>query len=498
MNGPEEVPMSARQVRGFGSALSALVVAGAVLVTAPTAWAAAPSNDNRADATLVDPPQSLTGTLVEATLEATDDSSSCGATDGSVWYHFTAPPRGSVVIQFDAGGAMDATVDLYKQVRSKLTFVDCDYSDSKGKATIDRGGLEAGADYAIRVGNDTGSVADTFRLRVLVPTAPPHPPGRHLPAKGVRNHVDRVLNSADTYWTKLKAGRTMRLSLRSQHCTSLTVFGPGTTDFAEEQPERGLFCGGYALFTPTESGRHFLVVQAARDRDVQHYRLQVAPAGRDDTAPGILIANHAAVKGHVNGGIDTRDLYRFDVTHRSALTLGLSGLPTMTLVRDDGSRFGSGNEISRHVGAGRYVVAVSGSGHYTLRLALKTITRATLRVNHRQATTIGPKATARLSLKVRPTAIGPSVITVERFDPIAGWQFLRSYHPRVSHGSATVRFKPPSIGRYRASASYLGSRDSAPSDTGLVWLRVQRKLGDPQRGQGSSRTTVSATQAGLA
>ena len=490
--------MSARQVRGFGSALSALVVAGAVLVTAPTAWAAPPSNDDRAEATMVDPPQSVTGTLVEATLEATDDSSSCGATEGSVWYHFTAPPRGSVVLQLDAAGEMDATVDLYKQVRSKLTWVDCDAGDSQGKATIDRDGLDAGADYAIRVGNDTGSVADTFRLRVLVPTAPPHPPGRHLPAKGIRNHVDRVLNSADTYWTTMKAGRTMRLSLRTRHCTSLEVFGPGTRDFTAVQPEKSLFCGGYALFTPTESGRHFLVVQAARDRDVQHYRLQVAPAGRDDTAPGVVIANHASMKGHVNGGIDTRDLYRFDVTHRSALTLGLSGLPTMTLVRDDGSRFGSGNVISRHVGAGRYVVAVSGSGRYTLRLALKTITTATLRVNHRHATTIGPRAAARLSLNVRPTATGPSLITVERFDPIAGWQFLRSYHPRVRNGSATVRFKPPTVGRYRAFASYLGSRDSAPAHTGRVWLRVQRKLGDPQRGQGSSRTTVSATQAGLA
>jgi len=463
--------MSVRHVRGFGSALSAMVVVGAVLVAAPSAWAAPPSNDDRADATRVDPPQSLTGTLVDATLEATDDASSCGATDGSVWYHFTAPPRGSVVIQFDAAGAMDSTVDLYKQVRSKLTRVGCDSSDSEGKATIDRDGLDAGATYAIRVGNDTGSVADTFRLRVLVPTAPPHPPGRHLPANGVRNHVDRVLNSADTYWTKLEAGHTMRLSLRTQHCTSLLVFGPGTRDFTEQPPEKYLSCGGYALFTPTEPGRHFLVVQAARDRDVQHYRLRVAPAGRDDTAPGVVIANHAAVKGHVNGGIDSRDLYRFDVTHRSALTLGLSGQPTMTLVRDDGSRFGSGNEISRHVGAGRYFVAVSGSGRYTLRLALKTITSAELRVNHRRAAMIRPRSAARLSLRVRPAEAGPSLVTVERFDPIAGWQFLRSYHPRVAHGAATVRFKPPSVGRYRAYASYLGSREAAPADTGLVRLR---------------------------
>ena len=101
--------MSARHLRVLGSALSVLVVLGAALAATPAAWAAPPSNDNRADATLVDPPQSLTGTLVEATLEATQDASSCADTDGSVWYHFTAPPRGAVVIQLDAAGEMDAT-----------------------------------------------------------------------------------------------------------------------------------------------------------------------------------------------------------------------------------------------------------------------------------------------------------------------------------------------------------------------------------------------------
>ena len=65
----------------------------------------------------------------------------------------------------------------------------------------------------------------------------------------------------------------------------------------------------------------------------------------------------------------------------------------MTLVRDDGARMGSGNLIDRRVGAGRYFVAVSGAGRYTLRLALKTITRATLLVNDRHRATIGPEAT---------------------------------------------------------------------------------------------------------
>ena len=388
-------------------------------------------------------------------------------------------------------------MDLYKQVRSKLTLVDCRVSDSQGKATIDRDGLDPGADYAIRVANQTGSVADTFRLRVLVPTAPPHPPGRHLPAKGVRNHVDRVLNSADTYWTTMQAGHTMRLSLRTTHCTSLDVFGPGTKDFTDQPADRRLSCGGFAMFTPTESGRYYLVVQAARDRDVQHYRLQVAPAGRDDTAPGIAIRNHATVRGHVNGGLDTRDLYRFDVTHRSALTLGLSGLPTMTLVRDDGVRLGSGNAISRHVGAGRYFVAVSGSGSYRLGLAIKTITTATLRVNGRHAATIRPTSMARLSLAVRPDAAGPSLVTVERFDPIAGWQFLRLRpvrRTRIREGQVPSA----SVGRYRAYASVSGvaRRRSGGHRPGLAAGAAPAVTGGP-RGQGRSRTTVSATQAGL-
>jgi hypothetical protein len=469
--------MSTRYARGLVSALSALVVLSATVALAPAASAAAPTNDNRANAIDVDPPQSVTGTLVEATLEATQDSSACAGTDGSVWYHFTAPTRGSIVILLDAAGEMDATVDLYRQVRSKLTSVACDASDADGKASIDEEGLDAGASYAIRVGNQTGSVADAFRLRVLVPTAPPQPPGRHLPAKGIKNHVDRVLNPGDAYWTTMRAGQTMRLSLRTKHCTSLEVFAPGTTSFTDDQPEKRLSCGGYGLFTPTESGRHYLVVQAARDRDVQHYGLRVAKAGPDDTAPGILIHNHAQTRGSVNGGIDTSDLYRFDVTRRSALTLSLSGSPSMTLVRDDGARMGSGNLVSRHLTAGRYFVEVSGSGRYTLQLALKTITGARLLVNGRHVATIRPRATARLSLRVRPGVAGPSLITVERFDPIAGWQFLRTFAPTVHRGSATVRFRPPSIGRYRASAEYLGTRDAAPSSTGLARLLVQGPLG---------------------
>jgi hypothetical protein len=94
--------------------------------------------------------------------------------------------------------------------------------------------------------------------------------------------------------------------------------------------------------------------------------------------------NHSEVTGTVNGGIDTRDLYRFDVTRRSALTLRLAGEPTLKLLRENGRGVGGGL-IDRTIAAGRYFVAVEGSGRYTLRLDLRTITVAAMSFNGRLA-----------------------------------------------------------------------------------------------------------------
>ena len=461
--------------RGWiGAGLAGLLVVGVLTVTATAAWAAPPPNDDRGDAVLLQAPATVQATMAEATLETTNDSSGCADTDGSVWYHFTAPPGGAVVVQLDAAGQMDATVDLFLQVRSRLDFVTCDSTDARGDATLDVEGLVPGADYSLRVGNQVGSTADAFTLRVLIPTPPPAPPGRHLPSVGVRSSVDRLLNQGDVYWTRMRAGRTMRLSLRADQCTWLTVYGPGTRSFSEEAVRR-LRCGGYGLFTPSRTGRHFLVVQAGRSRGPQPYRLRVARALRDDTTPGLLLRNHRRVSGTVNGGIDTRDLYRFNVRRRSALTLGLSGEPAITLVTGNGRRVG-GDLVDQRVAAGRYYVAVQGSGRYVLRLSVRTITRASLRFNGRYAATMRPGPSARLRMRVRPAVTGRAEATIERFDPIEGWQFLDTRRLRVSDGRARLRFRPPSIGRYRAHGGFLGSRNAAPAATRFTYLTVERPL----------------------
>lgn len=467
-----------RRTVGIASAM-AVVLSG--LVGATTSWAAPPGNDNRADAQVVVPPERVKGTLVEATQEFDGlDFSRCSrrGSDTSVWYRFTAPERGSIVIELDAAGDMDATVDLFERVRSQLNFVDCDVTDRRGIATIDTDRLTGGDEYAIRVGKEVGSVADSFALRVLVPSPPPQPPGKPLPAKGVKDTVDRLSNAGDAYSTRLLEGRTIRLSLRSSTCTRLDVYGPGTRRF-DGEVEKALSCGGYALFTPTETGRYSLVVSAAgRTRGTQRYKLRVAPARRDDTTPGVFIRNNAKVSGKVNQGIDTRDLYRFDVTRRSTLTLRVSGDTQMRLVGEDGRRIDGGQIIDRRIAAGRYYVAVEGSGRYTLRRVSRTITSSTLRVNGRRTSTVAPGAAARLSLRVRPAVEGRGLIEVQRLDPIEGWQFQRRYRVSVRAGAADVTFSPPTIGRYRFFAEYKGTRIAAPSSANTARLRVQGPLID--------------------
>ena len=450
-----------------------LLGAGLLIATglgAQPAWAAPPSNDNRADAILVEPPKELQGTLVDATLETGTDTSYCANTDASVWYRFTAPKRGAIIVQLDAAGEMDATIDLFRQTRSKYEYTDCDDTDSKGVATIDNESLEPGATYAIRVGKEWGSVADTFALRVLIPSPAPEPPGKDLPAKGEKNSVDRLVNPGDAYHTYMREGRTMRLSLRVNQCTSLQVYGPGSSGFGGEGV-MSLPCGGYSLFTPTESGRHFLVVRAGKSRDKQPYRLRVATANRDDTTPGIFIGNNSKVQGKVNGGIDFRDLYRFDVVRRSTLTLSVTG--------EDGSAVSRGEYIERNVSAGRYYAAVQGDGKYTLKRISRTITSSKVRVNGKRTATMSPGSTVRLNLIVRPAVAGRGVIVLSRFDPIDGWQFARRYRVAVNNGRATVQFRPPSVGRYAIVGEYKGTSTAAASQAySSARFKVQEPLTD--------------------
>ena len=119
-----------------------------------------------------------------------------------------------------------------------------------------------------------------------------------------------------------------------------------------------------------------------------------------------------------------------------------------------------------------------GTGSYRLRRISRVTTRSTTRFNGRAKTHVFPGSTVALALNVTPASSGPGVIVVERKDPIDGWQFLHRYRVQVVNGRAVVNFLPPSVGRYRASSIYLGSRVSSRSETKLVKLRVSGPLED--------------------
>jgi hypothetical protein len=275
---------------------------------------------------------------------------------------------------------------------------------------------------------------------------------------------------------------------------SLQVFAPDANDFDSDDPVASGRCG-YALFTPGpgEGGRYsFLVQPSSGSRGVQRYHIQAATATRDDTTPGGFVRNHARVRGRLNAtGVDVVDLYRFDVTRTSRTELSLNSVGgddmDLQLLTESGRRIAcacdeeSDEEIALRTRRGRYyVVVLAGNGRtkgsYVLTRASKLLTSTRLTVNGSRSSTVSPGRSVRLTAAISPSTSGPVEIVVERFDPIEGWQFQRSFRTRASGGRANASYRPPSEGSYRARAVFKGTRDAARSTSGLARFKVQSPL----------------------
>jgi hypothetical protein len=461
-----------------------LIVAllGFAALPAP-ALAAPPANDQRAGAQQLTLPAGVNGTTRESTLEA-DEPPSCAELGGSVWYSFTPAAGRRVVARLAASGDLDAVVDVFQRTRSQLTPVDCDVGNSRGQAEVEFRAASKPAAYLVRVGQRSNSVPGNFHLDVFTPQPPPRPPGPQLPAGGVTRTVNITTNASDAFSTVMQAGTTYRIHrAQASGCTSLELFAPGTSDFDSDSPVKRAGCGGYFLFTPAagEGGRYSLVVNAQRRRrGDQRYHLQVARASEDDTSPGLPLANYQRARGALHGGgVDVVDLYRFTLARRSQLRVSLRGSGfRLQLLRDNGNRLGSSDEgeIERPVSKGRYFIAVranrTAGGRYVLQRAARIVTGARININGSRSTQAGPGQSVRIGVVLRPPVAGPVRVTIERFDPFAGWQFYRRVKATASGGVAGLSFTPPSVGRWRASAEYRGTREAAPSATGFARLLV--------------------------
>jgi hypothetical protein len=473
-----------------------VVVAVAALGLAPAAFAQAPANDNRADAQRVgSPPVNLGGTTAGATRE-TADPAACAQTTASVWYRLDGTRAGRLIVRFDAAGDFDATVVVVRRVRSEISVVSCANTDDKGNAQIS---LETADDgnYLFMVGQRATSQPGSFRLSFLVPDRTEHAPGSDLPRGGVRASVDPLLDQDDAWATTMRRGQTYRINLTTgkDECLGLVLYRPRTRSFSEARALRSQSCGGYFTFTPGPDGGglYSLLVVARAGRGELQYHLAVARATRDDAAPGMPLRNLEQRTGFLSGGsVDVVDLYRFQVRARSDIVLALAAgkrMQTDLAILDDSAhaircacQTSGGARMRLQLKRGRYFLVVRSrentSGRYRLRLIIRQITKTGVSIDRRGRTFATPSRAVVLAAKVSPARSGGRVrFKIDRFDPFEGWVFSRFLTAVVGvDGVARVVWVPPSVGRWRASARFLGTITRSASRSGTAFLLVGERL----------------------
>ena len=452
-----------------------------------------PPNDQlRAAERLRPPPAFVTGTTVGSTSSYSDPEIECTSVEGNVWYSLVPKSSQKLAVRLNAHGKLDAVLAIFRQVRSQIRPVACVATDDKGFAGLAFDAQRRGR-YLISVGEREDSASSTFRLDLSVPPMA-HPPGTLLARAGVRSWVDPLTRPDEAWSVVFAAGKTYRLNLASAgaKCLSLSLFPPRTKNFSKTSPLRQAACGGYLVVTPGPDGggRYSLLVEAEGSRaGVQPYRLGSAPAGADDTAPGLLIQNGERRRGTL-AGIDVVDLYRFDVEHRSDVTIGFDGSRRLAfeiqLLSADGQRLGrasdeaGGGKLRRQLDEGEYYFAVralhQSAGRYTVGLLVREITATTVTFNGLAEATSTRGDSVPLEVTVTPQAAAGGVVRLQldHFDPIEGWQFARTFTAHVgSNGTATVFWKPPAVGRWRVHAVYMGTRAASPSSSGHAYLVVK-------------------------
>jgi hypothetical protein len=476
------------------TAALAIVAAGVLAPSAvlpATAAETAPANDALAGAQAVRSlPATISGTVVGATVEAQEASSGCaGATEHSVWYSFRASAKERVAVDLAAAGALDATVDVYHARRSELEHVDCDRTDAHGRASLTFNASKNGL-YEIRVAAIAASQLAGFTLEVFLPTPAVPPPGARLPAGGISGRVDRIQNINAAYSVAMRSGVSYIVSLGNDTpgaCVSGGLFAPGTRSFEEASPLTHISCGGFRLFTPGPGQGGIYSIQLtprSSFRGIQRFRLQVAPAARGETAPGIPLGNYGRAHAYLDGnGVQVLRLYRIDIHSHSNLTLRLHARESSAFnlqLRDINGHViecqcgSSGTQTLTHqLRAGRYYAVVSTrgatAGSFTLTRQSRTITSSHVSFSPSHAS---PGQSTPVVVAVSPAVSGPVTVDIERFDPVFGWQFYRQESGFASAGAASLPFAAPAVGRWRVSARYGGSRTASPSATGHAYLLV--------------------------
>ena len=94
------------------------------------------------------------------------------------------------------------------------------------------------------------------------------------------------------------------------------------------------------------------------------------------------------------------------------------------------------------------------------------ITRTRVLVNGERDATVRPGQTVTIGVRVAPDASGPVTVDVERFDPLAGWQFHTRFGGGRRAAARRSRSRRRRVGRWRVRATFDGTRDRRPERPG--------------------------------
>ena len=321
---------------------------------------------------------------------------------------------------------------------------------------------------------------------------------RALPAAGAASAVSRAGNPVQAWWVTMHAGKPYRLTLVSQAgtCLGLTLFRGGKALSDEERQTSSYPCAvsgvTYGLFTPGPGGDGRYVLTIAADRAAsaparQPYRLRVMPAGLDDVGPAPALTHGQTARGGLSPlAGDVVDLYHFDVTgNNDQVDLGLVDGPRtpfdLAVLDENGGSVacecGSSGPVAmtRVLPPGHYYASVRAQsrdgGAYRLSLRVHAITGTTL-----TTTTTAPRVGYSVSLTATVSNVsgtGQVEFVIERLDPLQGWVFATAHRVTAWGGRASLSWAPPSAGRWRVRASFLGTSTATPSRSGYVDLTVR-------------------------
>jgi hypothetical protein len=137
-----------------------------------------------------------------------------------------------------------------------------------------------------------------------------------------------------------------------------------------------------------------------------------------------------------------------------------------------GKPVASGSTIVAQLPPGTYLAQVAApgraAGRYALSVLVRVVTKTTL-TSARAKLALGESVT--LQTKTTPAPGGGRVgLRLDYDDPLAGWVFRKLWF--VAPGGK-LTFTPPTVGLWRVSASFYGTRGASPSHSKTIEIDVR-------------------------